>query len=64
MAEYRIFVLSSLGKKIEGAHTIVCDSDTEAVTRATEHLEGGRWVEIWQDARVVRRLRPESQHSV
>lgn len=60
MAEYRIFVLSSLGKKIEGAHTIVCDTDTEAVTRAAEHLEDGHWVEIWENARVVRRLRSES----
>ena len=54
MAEYRIFVLSSLGKKIEGAHPLSADSDTEAVTRAAKHVEGGHWVEIWQNARVVR----------
>ncbi len=59
MAEYRVFVLSSQGRKIEGALTLVCDSDAEAVSQAAEHLEDGHWVEIWQSARVVRRLRSE-----
>jgi hypothetical protein len=59
MPTYRIFVLSTADKKIEGTHTIFCDTDTEAVSRAAEYLQDGRLVEICDNARVVRRLRPD-----
>ncbi len=59
MPAYRVFVLSTPDDKIEGTHTIFCDSDSEAIGRAAEHLQDDHLVEIWQNARVVRRLRPQ-----
>jgi hypothetical protein len=59
MPLYRIFVLSTPDKKIEGTHTIFCASDSEAISRAAEHLQGGQLVEIWQSTRVVKHLRSE-----
>jgi hypothetical protein len=63
VARYCIFVLSTLDKKIERTlertHIFVCNSDTEAVSRAAEHLQDGYLVEIWQNMRVVGRLRSE-----
>jgi hypothetical protein len=59
MPEYRIYVLSSPSKIHGPALNIVCNSDDEAVGQAEAHLTDGRSVEIWQGARVVRRLRSE-----
>ena len=59
MPVYRVFVLSTPDNKIEGAHTIFCDTETEAISRAAEYLQDGRLVEIRQNARVVKCLRPE-----
>ena len=59
MPVYRVFVLSTPDNKIEGTHTIFCDSDSEAISRAAEYLQGGHLVEISQGARVVGCLRSE-----
>jgi hypothetical protein len=58
---YRIYVLSAPDNKIEGTHTVFCDSDSEAISRAAEYLEGEHLVEIRQSERIVRRLRPEGE---
>ena len=36
MPIYRLFVLSSPDKKVERTHTIFCDSDSEAISRAAD----------------------------
>ena len=57
MPEYRIYVLST-PEKIEGrAINIICDCNEEAISRAAEYLRNNNYVEIWQGARLVRRLR-------
>jgi hypothetical protein len=55
----RLFVLSSPDKKVERTHTIFCDSDSEAISRAAEYLQDGHLIEIRQNTRVVKCLRPE-----
>ena len=61
MPEYRIYLLST-PEKIEGpALSIVCNSNEEAVSRAAEYLRKDNYVEIWQGARMVRRLRRPPQ---
>jgi hypothetical protein len=47
-------------EKIDGpAHNIVCDSNEQAVSLAADYLRDGNYVEIWQRARMVRRLRAD-----
>jgi hypothetical protein len=59
MPEYRIYVLST-PEKIDGpVRDIVCDSDEQALSRAAEYLRDGNYVEIWQGARMVRRLQAD-----
>jgi hypothetical protein len=59
MPEYRIYVLSTPEKIGGPALNIICDSNEEAISRAAENLRDGDYVEIWQGARLVRRLRSE-----
>ena len=57
MTEYRIYLLSN-PEKIEGlAINVMCDSDDDAIRQAAARLtEIGSLAEIWQGARLVRRL--------
>ena len=60
MPVYRVFVCPTPDNKIEGTHTIFCDPDSEAISRADKiSFQGGHLVEISQGARVDGCLRSE-----
>ena len=54
-ANYRIYELT-IGNQVAGSHTIVCDSDQNAIEIAKKMLDD-RDLEIRQGARLVARLR-------
>ena len=55
MADYRIYVMSK-GNHIAGAPRVVsCATDDEAIENAKRHLDG-RDLEVWEGARLVRRI--------
>ena len=54
-ADYRIYELT-IGNQVAGSHTIVCDSDQNAIEKAKKMLVD-RDLEIRHGARFVARLR-------
>lgn len=54
-ADYRIYELT-IGNQVAGSHTIVCDSDQNAIEKAKKMLVD-RDLEIRHGARLVARLR-------
>ena len=54
-ANYQIYE-KTIGNQIAGSHTIVCDSDQNAIEKAKKLLDD-RDLEIRQGARLVARLR-------
>ena len=59
MSEYRIYVLSSPVRIDGSAPSVICDSDAHAVQQAAAQLvRDGHLAEVWEGARLVRRLGP------
>jgi hypothetical protein len=57
MPEYRIYTLSA-GNRIAGPPRLIdCDNDQAAIKEAKQ-LINGKYLEVWQGARCVTRLRP------
>ena len=54
-ADYRIYELT-IGNQVAGSHTVVCDSDQNAIEKAKKMLVD-RELEIRHGARFVARLR-------
>lgn len=55
MADYRLYNI--IEGRIASARDFQCDDDEAAVERARQ-LAAGRPVELWQGARLVRRIEP------
>ncbi|MDE2329494.1 MAG: hypothetical protein KGK16_01715 [Bradyrhizobium sp.] len=59
MSVYRVYVIGK-GGHIDGfPHYIECTDDNEAIQRARRMVDGHS-VEIWEGARIVKKLVPET----
>jgi hypothetical protein len=60
MAEYRILVFDY--GHVNASHTITARDDADAIEQARALLQGHD-LEVWQQARFVRRLKPQTPGS-
>jgi len=60
VSEYRVLIFDY--GHINASHTIVAKTDEEAIQEATKFLDSND-IEIWQDRRFVKRLKPQERHS-
>ena len=57
MTDYRIYFLSRDGRILRPAAVISCKDDADAILQAEQVLDGSP-IEVWEGARLVRRLTP------
>ena len=60
MREYRIYMLDGRNNIAGPPEIVTCEDDQETVQRAKQLIDGYD-LEVWQGARVVRRLKPTDQ---
>jgi hypothetical protein len=59
MRNYRLYLLDQ-NDRIQSAVELQCDDDADAIQMARSLLDGP--MELWEGARIVRRLYPEDEH--
>jgi hypothetical protein len=57
---YRLYIVNPEGRILGPAQVVECADDREAIRRAQPLLKGHD-IEVWQAARVVRRLTSDAQ---
>jgi hypothetical protein len=55
--EYRIYTLNQQSQPVGPAHIIKAETDEDAIAEAKKRFQGGRHLELRQDARIVITLR-------
>ena len=57
MSDYRLYSIAK-STRVMGVEIIMCDSDEEAILKATQ-LVAGHGIELWQGSRFVTAIQPK-----
>jgi hypothetical protein len=58
MAAYRFYVLGSDGHIAQPPKVVQCPDDGAAIQQARQYLDG-KAIEVWEDARLIIKLKPD-----